>query len=102
MNQFGGLVIQKSISCFQYLFLRKINFEIEHDTKLSLYGIFKRNKKYKKYMDMTCENTNASTKFRMSTHWVPIERGRYEKPKVPREERLCSFCKTEVGIIYFF
>ena len=81
-QQYGGLVKEKSIACFQDLFLRKINLEIEQDTKLSLDGIFKRNYKCEKYLDMTCENISEFTKFRMSTHWLPIERGRYEKPKV--------------------
>ena len=100
MKQCGGLVKEKSIACFQDLFLRKINLEIEQDTKLSLYGILKRNYKYEKYLDMTCENISEFTKFRMSTHWLPIERGRYENPKIPREERLCYFCKSEVGTEY--
>ena len=43
------------------------------------------------------ENISEFTKFRMSTHWLPIERGRFEKLIVPREERLCYFCKSEVG-----
>ena len=52
IKQYGGLVKEKSIACFQDLFLRKINLEIEQDTKLSLYGILKRNYKYEKYLDM--------------------------------------------------
>ena len=83
MKQYGGLVKEKSMQDL-HMFLRKINLEY----------------KYEKYLDMTCENISEFTKFRMSTHWLPIERGRYEKPKVPREERLCYFCKSEVGTEY--
>jgi hypothetical protein len=35
------------------------------------------------------------TQLRISAHCLNIERGRYNKPKIPREERFCKFC-TEV------
>ena len=35
------------------------------------------------------------TQLRISAHCLNIERGRYSKPKIPREERFCKFC-TEV------
>ena len=37
------------------------------------------------------------TKFRLSDHNLPIERGRYLKPKLPREERICPMCKSGIG-----
>ena len=37
------------------------------------------------------------TKFRLSDHYLPIERGRYMKPKIPRHERTCTLCKLSVG-----
>ncbi len=33
----------------------------------------------------------------MSQHYLPIEMGRYEKPKIPREFPLCQFCKSHIG-----
>ena len=33
----------------------------------------------------------------MSIHGFPIERGRYNKPKTPRNERLCLFCRKCIG-----
>ena len=33
-------------------------------------------------------------KFRLSDHFLPIERGRYLKPKLLRNERLCSLCNS--------
>ena len=38
----------------------------------------------------TC--TSIITKFRLSSHKLNIERGRYSRPKVAREERICKFC----------
>ena len=35
------------------------------------------------------------TQLRISAHCLNIERGRYNKPKIPREEQFCKFC-TEV------
>ena len=35
------------------------------------------------------------TQLRTSAHCLNIEQGRYNKPKIPRKERLCKFC-TEV------
>ena len=37
------------------------------------------------------------TKFRLSTHYLPIERERYSKPKLPRHLRICTLCKTDIG-----
>ena len=36
----------------------------------------------------------AITKLRCSSHVLEIERGRYQKPKVPRDLRLCLTCKV--------
>ena len=41
------------------------------------------------------------TQLRISAHCLNIERGRYNKPKIPREERFCKFC-TEVETRTFF
>jgi hypothetical protein len=35
------------------------------------------------------------TQLLISAYYLNIERGRYNKPKIPREERFCKFC-TEV------
>ena len=36
----------------------------------------------------------AITKLRTSSHVLEIERGRYQKPKVPRDLRLCRICNV--------
>ena len=37
------------------------------------------------------------TKFRISAHNIYVERGRYENPPVPREDRWCTFCFMTYG-----
>ena len=36
------------------------------------------------------------TKWRLSSHNLHVERGRYTSPKTPREERTCKVCPTSV------
>ena len=40
----------------------------------------------------------AFNRFRLSLHLLPIERGRYSKPKIHRDDRTCTFCDSnEIG-----
>ena len=39
------------------------------------------------------KHRNALSRLRISAHNLYIERGRYENPLVPREDRICLFCK---------
>ena len=50
-----------------------------------------------KYLDSKTLNKHELTRFRLSIHWLPIERLRYNKPKIERNKRLCSFCNAAVG-----
>ena len=36
----------------------------------------------------------AITKLRTSSHVLEVDRGRYQKPKVPRDLRLCRICNV--------
>ena len=55
------------------------------------YGKVKRQYSYETYLDYY--DLRSLVKFRMLIHGFPIERGRYNKPKTPRNERLCLFCR---------
>ena len=52
---------------------------------------------YEKYLDSKTLNKHELTRFRLSIHWLPIERLRYNKPKIERNKRLCSLCNAAVG-----
>ena len=74
------------------------NLERENELdKLHIYGVIKTVFRYETYLDTTQKYTNALTRFRLSCHWLPIERGRYKNPVVPREQRLCPYCNGDVG-----
>ena len=45
--------------------------------KLHIYGVIKHVFRYETYLDTTQKYTNALTRFRLSCHWLPIERGRF-------------------------
>ena len=64
-------------------------------TKLNLYCRVKKNYVYEKYLN--CKQHKYITKFRLSDHWLPIERGRYQRPRLSREDRICTMCDTNIG-----
>ena len=70
------------------------------DTKLWVFSLIKDNFVYEKYLDIRHSKKNIITKFRLSAHWLPIERMRYCKPKIPRQQRICTFCKIKIGTEY--
>ena len=65
--------------------------------KLHIYVMVKNNFRYESYLDNINKYTTTLTRFRLSCHWLPIERGRYKKPIIPREQRFCTFCQNCVG-----
>ena len=66
------------------------------NTKLGLYAKVKTRWGYEKYLNSSWSRKYI-TKFRLSDHFLPIERGRYHNPIIPRCERLCPYCKLTVG-----
>ena len=63
---------------------------------MTLYSIIKNLCKYETYLNVG-PKSKYLTKFRLSAHNLPIERGRYHKPKIPRQLRTCTKCKTGIG-----
>ena len=70
---------------------------VQTASKLEMYKTIKREFCYSNYLNIRNPMLNILTKFRMSLHWLPIERGRYIRPKIPRHERLRLFCNLDVG-----
>ena len=62
-------------------------------------GWVKEQFEYEKYMYLDSKRLNKHEliRFRLSIHWLPIERLRYNKPKIERNKRLYSFCNAAVG-----
>ena len=64
--------------------------------KLRTYRLFKYNFSFESYLLYLSEKKRKElTKFRISSHKLEIEQGRYHK--LPITNRICGLCKTEVG-----
>jgi hypothetical protein len=77
-----------------YMALKRSNVLDKH----FLYSQLKQGYSYETYLNVPGSRyINEVTRFRLSVHWLPIERGRYTKPVTPRDRRICNFCKASVG-----
>ena len=68
------------------------HFKQNYDSKLAIYSRIETNYNYEPYLKSHPYNMYI-TKFRLSDHYLSIERGRYMKPKIPRHERTCTLSK---------
>jgi len=79
---------------------------INENGKLRTYVQIKTNFGFEKYLDLIKEPKNRRyiTKFKISSHKLKIESGRYTRPITPLNERICDRCdKHEVDDeIHFF
>ncbi len=63
--------------------------------KLRTYKLFKSEFKFEKYLDIPSKSVRAAiSRFRMSSHHLPIELGRHHKQIIPAEKRLCKKCQV--------
>ena len=65
--------------------------------KLRTYKLFKKDFRLENYL-IEIENTKhalALTCFRISSHNLRIETGRYDQRKIKPEERLCIYCRSQ-------
>ena len=93
MKMYGNIIKDKCVKHYKIVYRKVLDTIQINDSKLSIYSKVKKEFCYNNYLDVMCYNTHILTKFRMSVHWLHIERGRYTKPKTPREDRLCIVCK---------
>ena len=78
----------------------KINLVIKalfSSTDLGVYQAIKRHFGMEKYlMDIKCKKAMVVlTAFRCSAHTLEIKRGKFCSPKIPREFRLCNWCREK-------
>ena len=70
--------------------------KIAECNKLALYSSIKSNLNMEPYLSLLDPNLRKSvSQIRLSCHKLPIETGRYLN--IPRQDRLCTFCKYTVG-----
>ena len=69
---------------------------INNSNRLQMYSRYKHNFQIENYLDFIYEKKfkTAFTKFRLSSHDLAIERGRYEN--IPRDERICKNCNLNM------
>ena len=75
--------------------LRRVKLYFE-GKKLRTYALYKHVIKYEPYLNLikNTKNRIMLSKFRLSSHDLEIERGRYGNKSVRTEERYCKFCKS--------
>ena len=72
--------------------------------KLRVYNKFKDTFQLEKYL-MAIKNKSSRANIcnlRISSHKLEVEQGRYKRPKVDYDDRICRFCKTHVENEYHF
>ncbi len=64
--------------------------------KLRTYKLFKEEFKFENYLSSTknLNHTLALFRFRISSHNLRIETGRYTRPKIPVNQRMCIYCTS--------
>ena len=79
------------------MYYQKWYSEINNSSRLMSYCIFKHEFVPEKYLSLQFENKYkvALTRFRVSSHDLFIETGRYENPTIERTQRLCKSCNMK-------
>ena len=68
----------------------------EQNPKLRTYKLFKTEFKQEPYLNFMTnpKHAYALARFRISSHNLRVETGRYVKPKIPIEDRICLYCTS--------
>ena len=71
--------------------------KLEASTKADTYRTFKMDMRFENYLSHPKRKERvAMTKLRISDHKLMVEKGRHAHPIIPREDRKCHMCTTEV------
>ena len=71
--------------------------KLQASTKADTYRTFKTNMRFETYLSHPRRKERvAMTKLRISDHKLMVEKGRHAQPIIPREDRKCHMCTTEV------
>ena len=96
----NGILIKKNgvRSCINESYKQIWNTEIRKLSKAESYMQFKENINFEKYLAIieNEKHRKALTRLRLSCHSLMIEKGRHHKIPIPRAERICPFCTSEV------
>ena len=94
----NGTYKYKSINCrvnIKTMFNEHWKSVKQESPKLEFYNSLKNNFGYESYLDLNNHQFRKSlSKLRISAHNLFIERGRYAKTYLLRDDRICLFCST--------
>ena len=94
-SKYPSINIRKNM---QTLFSTKWTEAKISSPKLDFYNKLKTKFCFEEYLHLTNHKyRNALTRLRISAHNLYIERGRYLRPPVSREDRVCIFCKVNLN-----
>lgn len=86
-------------SLYEKYWVTKMNLE----NKMRTYKLIKSHLTYEQYLDiMPTDKRRSLTRFRASAHNLAIERGRYNRPPTPLEQRTCQSCPQCIQDEYHF
>ena len=101
VKTFGGKVKEQCVKFYKNWFKTRISqLKINTDTKLSLFAHLKKDFVFESYLYNSVPGVNILSRFRLSCHYLPVERGRYLRPIKPRSQRICTLCKMGIGNEY--
>ena len=97
-DPFLNLYLTKKLrQATEEVFSNKWKQQLEESTKADSYRMFKTNMKSEVYLTHPKRKERvAMTKLRISDHKLMIEKRRHIRPPIPREDRKCHMCTTEV------
>ena len=91
-NSLSDSIVNRYIGIMKNKYVSYWNQTLQQSQKLSFYCTIKDDYSPSPYLVLTRKNPSrkALVRFRISSHQLRIETGRYEK--IPRDERICYFC----------
>ena len=102
-----NVILNMSINDFQDLCrdIYQVHWRglVANKGKMELYGKIKTNICHEEYLNQLpfFKSRQSLTKLRISAHTLEIERGRYKRPIIPRENRLCNVCNIVDNEVHF-
>ena len=92
----SGTIIKNKVNYFSQTLMSKIGKALLDQRKLRTYSHFKTIFKFEPHLNIIRNKQIRScfSRFRMNSHDLAIERGRYDSKPKPPKERLCPYCRT--------
>ena len=103
----GVADIDVFIACFQQclydIYKQGWRSRIDESTRASFYRVYKSEFGFSHHLDVVCVKSHrvALSRLIMSSHSLRIETGKWARPPIPRQDRMCKVCH-QLGDEYHF